>query len=198
MATSKNSLNGTRNESTDTQKNSQTQAPQFYDHKGTQAIMDLYGIKRDLLVDCTFLESLARQAASAANATVEGPLLISTPPDGGGPSFTMHLLQSHGSGHAWPETKITIKGDGEEAFRCIEGYMYLDFATCGVSCDPIKACARYILELQPQAGTVTILPTGGNPELSNEMQIKVYTLQEFKSAFRSEFEEICAKDVFKS
>lgn len=193
MATQNNSPNGAMNQSPTAQKMCQIQTPQFYDHKGTQAIMDLYGIKRELLVDCTFLEKLARDAASAANATVEGPLLISTPPDGGGPSFTMHLLQSHGSGHAWPETTITIKGEEGEAFKRIEGYMYLDFATCGVTCDPIKACVSYILGLQPSTGTVTILPTGENPDAAADKQIKVYALDDFKRVFRSEFDEVSGK-----
>ena len=200
MDTPNNSANGTRRVSP-TNKIGQTPPAETYDSRGKTVLIDLWGIKRESLTSREVLELLARGAAKAGNATIEEPLHITTP--GGtssvdvenGSSFTVHLLQSHATGHAWPEKTVTIKV-GENTFKYLEGHITLDFLTCGTSSSSI-ACGIYSIEmLNPEQGSVLIVPRGEYMDQKQLMaEIKIYSLDEFKEAFKSEFERIAKENA---
>ncbi|MFA4985250.1 MAG: adenosylmethionine decarboxylase [Candidatus Brocadiia bacterium] len=108
---------------------------------GRHLIVDLFGIKRDLLNDADAIGSLLARAAAAAGATVIDSCSHSFSPHG--VTATVTLAESHISLHSWPEN----------------GYCALDIFVCGSS-DPFKALEVIRDHFLPLREQVVELPRG--------------------------------------
>jgi len=94
---------------------------------GRHILAEFSGCDRHLLNDLPFIESILKEAARKARATVVDSVFHRYNPHG--LSGVVVIAESHLSIHTWPEY----------------GYAAVDFFTCGDQVDPWEAC-RYMQE----------------------------------------------------
>lgn len=116
--------------------------PAELQHSGTHLVADLHGIARARLCDTHAIESLLRQSALAAGATIVYSHFHAFGP-GQGVTGVVLLAESHISIHTWPET----------------GFAALDIFMCG-GAEPRRALALIEAELAPASRNVHELPRG--------------------------------------
>ena len=120
---------------------------------GIHLFADLWGCDPSILIDRTFLEELAVEAARRAGATLCELVAVNFParmPIGlAGVTVIAVLSESHLSIHTYPET----------------GYVAVDFFTCGPTCDTYKGYAYIKGKLAPTRDSVAVL-LRGNPQRS--------------------------------
>jgi S-adenosylmethionine decarboxylase len=105
-------------------------------------IADLHGIAREKLCDADAIDSLLRQAAAAAGATIVYSHFHAFGP-GLGITGVLLLAESHISIHTWPE----------------RGFAALDIFMCGQA-EPRRALALIEAGLAPSSSAIQELPRG--------------------------------------
>lgn len=94
---------------------------------GNHCILELYNCPEELLDDERFIRQTLRYAAEKSGSTLLA--IVSHKFDPQGVTAIGLLAESHISIHTWPEM----------------GYAAADVFTCGICCDPVKAC-RILIE----------------------------------------------------
>lgn len=110
-----------------------------YRPSGKHLLADLHGVAADLLRDASRIETLLRDAAEAAGATVLHAHFHSFGPELGVTGVVL-LAESHISIHTWPE----------------HGFAAADIFMCGAA-DPDRALRVIRAALQPRERDVRLL-----------------------------------------
>jgi S-adenosylmethionine decarboxylase len=120
---------------------------------GIHLCADLWGCNPAILIERTFLENVAIEAARRTGATLCEVVAVNFPPrmpQGlAGVTVVAVLSESHLSIHTYPET----------------GYVAVDIFTCGPGCDTYKGYAYVKEKLSPSRDSVTAI-LRGNPQRS--------------------------------
>ena len=111
------------------------------DTKGRHLLVEYYGCQKAILDDVRRVETLLKQAATAAGATIVQSVFHRFTPQG--VSGVVVIEESHLSVHTWPET----------------GYAAVDFYTCG-DCLPERAHEVLVEGLEPHHAEVMQVDRG--------------------------------------
>lgn len=116
---------------------------------GSHCILELYDCPYDLLDDKEFICQTLSRAAEESGSTLLSLTIHKFEPQG--VTALGLLAESHISIHTWPE----------------KGYAAADVFTCGIHCDPVKACQFLVKQLNALRHTQSVLQRG--PVLSSEI-----------------------------
>ena len=117
---------------------------------GRHVLAEFAGCDRDLLNNLAAIETILKEAARQADATIVDSVFHHYNPHG--LSGVVVIAESHLSIHTWPEY----------------GYAAADFFTCGDQVDPWKAC-RYMKEQLRCTDMETREVSRGIPDSSDEV-----------------------------
>jgi len=121
------------------------------DTKGQHLLVEYYGRQKGILDDVRRVETLLKQAATAAGASVVQSVFHKFAPQG--VSGVVVIEESHLSVHTWPES----------------GYAAVDFYTCG-DCFPERAHQTLMDGLCPSKAEIMLVERGLQGRRSMQVQ----------------------------